>query len=275
MAYVSMTCPSCGSKLDAPEGVDSFFCQFCGSKIVKEKQFVEVSFSGVATADTLLERAILFLGDGNFTEADLYFDRVLDIDPKCYKAYLGKVLCALEKTKPDELADYDKPLSKNADFQKAMRFAPADKQKRFEELAERSAAAFEKKETEYQKKLHAAESAVEEKRLQLQNLAPWHTRQVRMHQFAKQNTGTFVKLGVVLLVLALASAGASVSASLSGAIPCLALAVVIFGVAIFLRIEGRKASDRMLTYEEEEVELMRLEREHEKLWDEHQTWLEN
>ena len=153
MAYTAMTCPSCGSKLDAPEGVDSFFCQFCGSKIVKEKQFVEVSFSGVATSDSLLERAVMFLDDGNFDEANLYFNRVLDIDPKCSKAYLGKVLCDLEMKKPDELAGYDKPLAQNPDFQKAARFAPADKQKRFEELAARSAAAFEKKEASVMEKL--------------------------------------------------------------------------------------------------------------------------
>ncbi len=275
MAYVSMTCPSCGSKLDAPDGVDSFFCQFCGSKIVKDKQFVEVSFSGVATEESLLERAVLFLEDGNFDEADLYFDRVLDIDPKCYKAYLGKVLCRLEKKKPDELADYDKPLGEMADFQKATRFAPEEKQKQFEQLAAHTAAVFQKKEAEYQKKLKEAEAAVEEKRLHLANLAPWHTKQVRVHQFAKQNTGTFLKLGGVFLFLAVASAGASVSLNLSGAIPCLILAVFVFAAAILLRVEGRKASDKMLTYEEEEIELTRLEREYERLWDEHQRWLEN
>ena len=275
MSYTAMTCPSCGSKLDAPEGVDSFFCQFCGSKIVKDKKFVEVSFSGVATEESLLERAILFLEDSNFDEADLYFDRVLDIDPKCSKAYLGKVLCRLKKTKPDELVDYDKPLGENADFQKAMRFAPAEKQKQFEQLAARSAEAFKQKEADYQKRLKTADTAVEEKRLQLANLAPWHTKQVRVNQFAKQNTGTFLKLGGVLLFLALASASSGTSLRLSGTLPCLILAILVFGAAILLRIEGKKASDRMLTYEEEEIELTRLEREYERLWDEHQLWLEN
>ena len=269
MAYTAMTCPSCGSKLDAPEGVDSFFCQFCGSKIVKEKQFVEVSFSGVATSDSLLERAVMFLDDGNFDEANLYFNRVLDIDPKCSKAYLGKVLCDLEMKKPDELAGYDKPLAQNPDFQKAARFAPADKQKRFEELAARSAAAFEKKEAGYGKKLRAAEAAVEEKRLHLANLASWHTKQVRLYQFSKQNTATFLKLGGVLTFLTLATLQSR------GWFPCAILAIFIFAAALLLHIEGKNASAKMLTYEEEEIEMTRLEREYERLWDEHQRWLEN
>ena len=275
MAYTAMTCPSCGSKLDAPDGVDSFFCQFCGTKIVKDKQFVEVSFSGVATEETLLERGILFLEDGNFYEADLYFNRVLDINPKCSDAYLGKVLCTQARKKPDELADYDKPLGNNADFQKAARFATAEKQKQFEQLAAHSAAAFEKKEAEYQQKLHAADGAVNDKRVQLMNLAPWHTRQVRLHQFAKQNTLTFVKLGAVLLFLAIMTDVTTTASRLGAVMPCTLLSILSFGASLFLKIEGKKASSRMLTYEEEEVELNRLEREYARLWEEHQTWLEH
>ena len=269
MAYTAMTCPSCGSKLDAPEGVDSFFCQFCGSKIVKEKQFVEVSFSGVATEESLLERAVLFLEDGNFPEADLYFNRVLDIDPKCSKAYLGKVLCDLELKKPGDLASYDKPLAQNPDFQKAARFASEKSRKWFEQTAAASAAAFEKTEAEYQEKLRAAEAAVEEKRLQLMNLAPWHTKQVRLYQFSKQNTTTFLKLGGVLVLLTLMTLRSR------GWFPCAMLALLIFAAAIFLYFEGKSASTKMLTYEEEEIELNRLERVYEQLWDEHQTWLEH
>ena len=50
------------------------------------------SITGNVTVDTLLERAYILLKDGNFREADTYFDRVLDRSPKESTAYWGKLL---------------------------------------------------------------------------------------------------------------------------------------------------------------------------------------
>ena len=52
----------------------------------------EASNSG-ANVGSLLERVFIFLSDGDFSSANEYSERVLDIDPKNAKAYLGK-LCA-------------------------------------------------------------------------------------------------------------------------------------------------------------------------------------
>lgn len=49
-----------------------------------------------ATVDSLLKRGNLFLEDGDWEQADRYFDRVLDINPECAEAYVGKAL-ATEK----------------------------------------------------------------------------------------------------------------------------------------------------------------------------------
>ncbi len=40
----------------------------------------------------LLERMFMFLSSGDFDSADAYCERILDLDPKCGKAYLGKLL---------------------------------------------------------------------------------------------------------------------------------------------------------------------------------------
>ena len=50
------------------------------------------SITGNITVNTLLERAYILLKDGNFREADTYFDRVLDRSPKESTAYWGKLL---------------------------------------------------------------------------------------------------------------------------------------------------------------------------------------
>jgi tetratricopeptide (TPR) repeat protein len=42
--------------------------------------------------ESLMKRAHMFLEDGNFKRADEYFERVLDADPECVAAYMGKYL---------------------------------------------------------------------------------------------------------------------------------------------------------------------------------------
>jgi tetratricopeptide (TPR) repeat protein len=44
------------------------------------------------SVDSLLKRANIFLEDGDFAKADEYFDRVLDTDPECARAYMGKYM---------------------------------------------------------------------------------------------------------------------------------------------------------------------------------------
>ena len=58
-----------------------------------------------ATVSSLLKRVFLFLEDEDFENAEEYCERVLDIDPECGEAYLGKLMVELEVEKREELAD--------------------------------------------------------------------------------------------------------------------------------------------------------------------------
>ena len=75
---------------------------------------------GVAS---LHKRAVLFLEDGDWEQANEYFDRILDIDPEYAPAYIGKVQATLKVRKEDALSKYIQPLKGNPDYQKAVRFA--------------------------------------------------------------------------------------------------------------------------------------------------------
>ena len=76
--------------------------------------------------EPLLERAFLFLEDGNFKDADEYLEKVLDQDPKCAQAYLGKLMIDLKVKKPKDLSSLENPFDNNNNYQKILRFGDAN-----------------------------------------------------------------------------------------------------------------------------------------------------
>ena len=82
-----------------------------------------VSTAANPTVDSYLERAFMFLEDGSWTDADSYCEKVLDIDPKNAKAYLGKLLASLHLKEESLLAQQDAAFHNNIHYQKAIRFA--------------------------------------------------------------------------------------------------------------------------------------------------------
>lgn len=71
----------------------------------------------------LLERASLFLEDGNFQSADEYCNRILDLEPRNAQAYFYKLLVSLKLHRSEDILSHSKPLDEYLDYQKAVRFA--------------------------------------------------------------------------------------------------------------------------------------------------------
>ncbi|SCW43579.1 Tetratricopeptide repeat-containing protein [Ruminococcaceae bacterium YRB3002] len=99
-------------------------------KIVKKEEpkataSVSGVMSGSDTVSALLKRASIFLEDGNWSEADKYYERVLDQDPENADAYLGKLLTELHVLRKEELVNCEKPFDANNSYQKAIRFGGA------------------------------------------------------------------------------------------------------------------------------------------------------
>lgn len=74
----------------------------------------------------LLERAFLFLEDGDFETADDYCEKVLDQDPRNVRAYLGKLMVDMHVHKQEELSSCGAYLEENGNYQKALRFADGE-----------------------------------------------------------------------------------------------------------------------------------------------------
>ena len=76
------------------------------------KQASEKTVAGSsANTASLLERAFMFLEDGEWESADGYCEKVLDIDPKCAEAYLGKLMA---ETKSKKVSDVGSSIMLNA-----------------------------------------------------------------------------------------------------------------------------------------------------------------
>lgn len=142
MGFVAVKCPSCGADVQLDDSREFGFCSYCGAKVVQEKIVVEhrgtVRIEGTVTADTLLERGKLMLKDGDFANADMYFDRVLDGNPRCAEAYWGRELCYLRVSTEELLASYKHSIKKDSFYLKAVEFSVGETQLKFMELGNKT-----------------------------------------------------------------------------------------------------------------------------------------
>lgn len=70
----------------------------------------------------LLERVFLFLEDSRWQDANIYCEKVLDINPKSAEAYLGKLMAELGVRIRNKLADCKQPFDNNENYLKVIRF---------------------------------------------------------------------------------------------------------------------------------------------------------
>ena len=82
-----------------------------------------VAATAVAGVDSLLKRAFSFLEDGDWSSANEYCERVLDIDPENAKAYLCKLLAELHLSTPEKLGACCVPFVERNNYAKVMRYA--------------------------------------------------------------------------------------------------------------------------------------------------------
>ena len=81
-----------------------------------------VANSDTAATTPLLERAFMFLEDGRWQDANIYCEKVLDIDPKNAEAYLGKLMTELQVKTRKALADCAEPFDDKDNYSKVIRF---------------------------------------------------------------------------------------------------------------------------------------------------------
>ena len=89
-------------------------------KTVRESVAVN---SGNANEESLLKRAFMFLEDGDWSAADEYCEKVLDIDPENARAYLGKLMTECRACRMEDLQNCEQPFDDSGNYNKVLRFA--------------------------------------------------------------------------------------------------------------------------------------------------------
>ena len=92
-----------------------------GASKVEVKETVAVG--GNVNVEPLLERAFMFLEDGDWGEANEYCEKVLDQDPKNVRAYLGKLMAECRACRMEDLQNCRQPFDGSGNYNKILRFA--------------------------------------------------------------------------------------------------------------------------------------------------------
>lgn len=82
-----------------------------------------VAVGGNVNVEPLLERAFMFLEDGDWGEANEYCEKVLDQDPKNARAYLGKLMAECRACRMEDLQNCRQPFDGSGNYNKILRFA--------------------------------------------------------------------------------------------------------------------------------------------------------
>ena len=108
--------------------------KICGKDAPKPQPTViqQVTAKTGVNVSNLMKRALLFIEDGNLTEAGEYLEKVLDEDAEYAPAYVGKVLVTLKLRNEDELKTSMQPFEDMNDWKKALRFATPEQSKLYE-----------------------------------------------------------------------------------------------------------------------------------------------
>lgn len=145
MPFVQAKCPECGGILAVDNDQKAAICQFCGKPYIVEEavnNYITYNVTNNVTnqnfgegavvhiheegtkdsVSALLERAFMFLEDGDWKSVDNYCEKALDLEPRCAEAYLGKLLADLELNREAQLAHVKVNFGHNKNYLKIIQF---------------------------------------------------------------------------------------------------------------------------------------------------------
>lgn len=99
-----------------------------------EREYDPQTIAPAASAASLLQRAFLFLEDGDWKRANEYLEKALDLEPGNAEAYLGKLMVKYGVRKREQLKKLDTCIDADDLYQKAIRFGNKRLQKELKQV---------------------------------------------------------------------------------------------------------------------------------------------
>ena len=109
-----------GAMQDLMRGIEKLLPRM--QEAAPQQKVIIQQTAGSSNAQQLLKRGYLALEDGEWNNADRFFEEALNQDAECAEAYLGKLMADLQVRGPTALRDQEKPFDHNGNYQKAIRF---------------------------------------------------------------------------------------------------------------------------------------------------------
>lgn len=159
------------------------------------------------TVTSLLERAEMFLADGDWDNADTYCEKVLDMEPKNGTAYLYKLMAELHTRRQGELANQEQPFDDNNNYQKVLRFGEeklinelngyvaAIKGRNLQEVIRREQEETRRKQEEARRKQRIIEQQNKLQTIRKQILPVKNSISCKVHTVGVKANGTVVAVG--------------------------------------------------------------------------------
>lgn len=94
------------------------------SKYISKSQCINFDIDSSAEKVSL-ERGFIALEDKNFTQANTFFENVLNLNPHNPQAYLGKLMVELQASNQEQILSSTIPLNQYKNFQNAVKFSDA------------------------------------------------------------------------------------------------------------------------------------------------------
>lgn len=114
-----------GFMLDLVRGIEKLVGKNTAPKTEQPASYTKPAAAS-ANVDTMLQRALIFLEDQDWSSANVYCEKVLDIIPTNKTAYMYKLLAEAKVSHEDSLQYYHMPLDKLKTFKNAVRYADDD-----------------------------------------------------------------------------------------------------------------------------------------------------
>lgn len=159
------------------------------------------------TVTSLLERAEMFLADGDWDNADAYCEKVLDMEPKNGTAYFYKLMAELHTRRQGELANQEQPFDDNNNYQKVLRFGEeklinelngyvaAIKERNLQEVIRREQEETRRKQEEARRKQRIIEQQNKLQTIRKQILPVKNSISCKVHTVGVKANGTVVAVG--------------------------------------------------------------------------------